>query len=130
MWNKIGFLSVHVQLDIDVVLADRERKIRNMASEDTAAPQSLDKTIAERKIEAAHGHPELIIDREQDICPPALAGHVFVSKLKRRGSPCDEMRGGLVDLVENSCADELNDSVAGSLGVIVECLRAFRGMIR
>src|SRR5215468_4014796 len=102
-----------------------------MATEHAAAPQSLDKTIAECKIKPAHRNPELIIDREHDICSPPLAGTVFISKLQRRGSPCDEMRGVLVDLVENSCADEPNGSVARSLGVIVvECLCVFRGRIR
>src|SRR5215831_6194421 len=101
-----------------------------MANEHAAAPQSLDKTIGERKIEPAHGHPQVIIDCEQDICPAAIAGKVFISKLKRRRSPCNKMRGRLVDLVENSRADEPNNSVAGSLGVIVESLCAFRGLIR
>ena len=101
-----------------------------MACEHAAAPQSLDETMNERKIEPAHRNPELIIDREHDICPVSHAGNVFISNLKRRGSSCDEMRRGLVDLVENSSVDEPNGSIAASLGVIVECLCVFRGQMR
>ena len=44
-----------------------------------------------------------------------FAGHVFISKLKRRRSSCNEMRGGLVDLVENSRADELRTYAKANL---------------
>jgi hypothetical protein len=40
IWNEIGEFTVHVQSDYDVVLADRARKVRNMASEDAAGSRS------------------------------------------------------------------------------------------